>query len=300
MRPAGGSLGALQGRTGVIDGQIEEDGANVYTSVAVCGDAVRLERRVGFNAAGTGTGLEKAWSDLDEDAFRDFIANHPDDPNSEAAFRQACWKFPRVFAAYQIPSDFDWLAGTKYESGGRVGAPPPMLPHLLSGFVEEAANGEKGRRFPHPISIELENDDEEYRVQTMLDGLDVDEDGTIWLAALREAGLTNPEGGTWLGEISDTETLEARGVRMTVAFEIAQRVTAAAGIGGASGEASDPERTAGAWPVICAAVLGADTAGAYREHLRKNSWPLPQSVNGASAAEDRAGAGSELVSDAER
>jgi hypothetical protein len=301
LRPCQGAVSDSAGRVGVVAGQIEEDGSDVFTSVAVCGEPVRLELRVEHTVGGGGAqGLEPAWAVEDETAFRAYIKNHPDRPRTPEVFIEACWKFPRVFAAYHVPDNFDYLAGTKYAGFPRLKSHPPILPRLLTTF-SETVTAQKRRQFSYPVSIELKDDDDQYRSRSQLDGLEVDDDGTLWLSALREAGLHENESGTWKGGAGDPDAITARDLRVTLALQLDHRVCAALDLGGASNSGAaqaDPNGAAGRVAPDLQRQYFADAGAAYREHLRKNAWPLPQSVHGSSVSADRASAGNELKSDA--
>jgi hypothetical protein len=303
LRPCSGTISDSAGRIGVFAGQIEEDGSDVYTSVVVCGDPVQLELRVEYTGSSGALGLEPAWSADDEAEFRAYVRDHPDYPDSPEAFVEACWKFPRVFAAYHVPDNFDYLSGTKYESFPRVAAHPPILPRLLSTFSETISSN-KRRLFSYPVSIELKNDEGAYRSRSQLDGLEVDDDGTLWLTALREAGLYENESGTWQGALDDADAITARDLRITLALQLDHRVCTALGLSSETPSAegtlaqADPNSEAARVSTDLKRQYFADVGAAYREQLRKDAWPLPQSVQGSSAAEDRTTDGDELLSDA--
>ncbi|HYF49521.1 MAG TPA: hypothetical protein VEJ63_08950 [Planctomycetota bacterium] len=298
LRPAGGAITDTAGRIGVIAGQIEEDGADTYTSVVVSGAPVQLETRVEFTSGGA---LEAAWSSADEAAFRSYVKNHPTRPDTPEAFIEACWKFPRVFAAYSVSRNYDWLSGTKYASHPRVAASPPLLPQLLSTYTEQLS-GKKRRVFPYPVTIELKDESGDYRARSILDGLEVDDDGTLWLTAHREAGLSDPETGTWKGSAGDGNSLLPRDLRITLAFLLDHRLTASAALGASSASGTvvaDPNAEAAAIASGWSRQYLADCGDAYAEQLRKGAWPLPQSLTGSTAASDRATTGNELKTDAD-
>ncbi|MCZ7646936.1 MAG: hypothetical protein M5U26_16880 [Planctomycetota bacterium] len=298
-RPAGGALGAHGGALGARAGTLEEDGTELYTRVVVAGDAAELERRLAFEPEGGG-GLAAAWSAEDEEAFRAYVRDHPEHPGSAEAFLEAAWRYPRVFAAYHVDAEFDWLEGTKYAGFPRATPHPPILPRLLSEFTEEI-EGQIRRVFPAATTVELADDEGEFRARTQLDGLEVDDDGTLWLPGLREAGLSDPQSGTWKGDLADAGTLEARALRVTLALRLDARLTAALGLhGSGEGAGADPNAEAGALAEGLARTYRVDAEGAYREHLRRESWPVPESVEGAEAAPDRAAEGAELRGDGAR
>lgn len=294
-RPGAGGI-ASAAALGVAGGGLEEDGSRAYTAATTAGAPVALERRLAFVLAG-GQGLERAWNAEDETAFKQYIDAHPTMPRSKQALLEACWKFPRVYAAYQVERDFDLLAGTKFAGEARATAHPPALPELLT----TAALGAQ-REVPLPVAVELKDNAGQYRARTMLDGLQVDADGTIWLPGLREAGLGGDEQGTWKGSPGAPLSLAARELRLTVALALDRRLTEglalpAAGLGLA---AADPNGCAGRFANGLARTYWVDAGAAYREDLRKDAWPVPQSVSGSVQASDRATAGAELRSDAAR
>jgi hypothetical protein len=151
LRPAGGTMTDTAGRIGLIGGQLESDGADAYTSVVVSGAPVELETRVEYRY-GFSDPLEAAWSVDDEISFRSLVANHPLRPNTPEAFLEACWKYPRVFAAYSVSRNFNPLSGTKYDGFPRVSVSPPILPHLLSTYTEKLSSG-KRRVFLTPFRL---------------------------------------------------------------------------------------------------------------------------------------------------
>jgi len=300
LRPAGGTISDTAGRIGVIAGQIEEDGADTYTSVVVSGAPVQLETRVEYTSTGGGA-LEPAWSSAEETSFRGYVKNHPDRADTPEAFIEACWKFPRVFAAYSVSLNYDALTGTKYAGFPRVTSSPPLLPQLLSTYTEQLS-GRKRRVFPYPVTVELKDEVGDYRARSSLDGLEVDDDGTLWLTAHREAGLNDPESGTWKGSAADGDSLLPRDLRMTLAFLLDHRLNASAALGSASlgggTPIGDPNAEAAAIAGGWSRQYLADCGGAYVEQLRKGAWPLPESLNGSTTASDRATSGSELKTDA--
>lgn len=303
VRPAGGTVALHARGPSVSGGALEEDAGAVFTRVAAAGSAAALERRLAFDPESPGGGLQAGWSAADEDAFKAYVAEHPEHPNSAAAFLEAAWRWPRVFAAYQIDPNFDLHAGTKYAGVPRATAHPPLLPYLLSGVHDETSDGAKGRVFPLPIAVELRDDEDAWRARTQLDGLETDADGTLWLTGLREAGLNDAEAGTFKGTPSEPDELAPRALRVTLAVQLDKRAVAAAGLAGSSSTdvaLADPNAEAAGLEPGLARTYWADADGAYTEHLRAESWPVPQSVEGSEAAEDRAAEGSELRGCGER
>jgi hypothetical protein len=133
--------------------------------------------------------------------------------------------------------------------------------------------------------------------------LSVDDDGTLWLSAHRESGLNDPESSTWTGGVTDGTTLYPRDLRITLSLMLDHRLNAVATLDSASTSAngntnlSDPNAESAALAKGWTRQYWADAGDAYLEHLRKDAWPIPESVDGSVMASTQATEGNELRSD---
>jgi len=227
---------------GVADGYVKESINEYYHGVTILGDPPVIERRVSMDdadhadQAGGVKGLEPAWSSADETKWQTYI---DDNGNNLLAFQEATLAYPLVFAAYQIPADFDYLKTTKYEGiiNGRVRKHPKIRPELLTGVQFDSANPRNW--LPRPITFEW-FDGTDWVILTQIDRLEVSLGGGYFLIpGLRDSGdpasandtgfNINPNHPTWNGTIANAASIVTNNIRCTLAIECDFRISGRAG-----------------------------------------------------------------------
>lgn len=280
----------------ITSGNIEVDYQNTFTSVVVEGDIVFVETRcVYWPSPGDGTvTLEPAWTDEEEEDFQDdfdrLLATVIDPIET---FKQCCALYPRVFCAYRVSKDLDYLAGTKYEGWPRLQANPPVLAHLLT-WVADYGTGANRKLLPMQVRFEIDDADDpgnanKWHTLTDNDGFSLDQQGNIYLPGLREAAISDQNAGTFTGTaFQGGSAMAKRGIRATFAIATDHRLSYAvafdaSNVGNAGGAGNnlmfcDPsgERFNMQSGVRRQYLAAVDET--YREYLRKDSWPIPQST----------------------
>jgi hypothetical protein len=241
-RLTGAGSSAIAGRQHIITGSVERDFRKSYTNVMVLGDRVWEDCRFEFDPSSASPNMENesdwllqqlqpAYSKSVLEAFRCMIAgkNNPDEegskvsypyPNTVQAFRDAVHLFPMALSGYRIIPKPEGCAadapviGTKYENFPFLNVPCKTMPNLLS-WSAEVGKGTTRRFLQIPAFVEVKiftgwegGEDGEvvwgnWMPVTELNGLEIDDQGTIYLPGLREAGLYNNQNSTWIGSIYD-------------------------------------------------------------------------------------------------
>lgn len=292
-------------------GSIESDVGAAFSSVAVDGDTVWLELRFTYDPSDldpTHTNLLKGWAPDDETILIQYIKNPnqtPNYPKSVQAYMDAVNINPEVFSAFAPDANFDWYKGTKYEKFPRLPTPPQVLSHLLTYYME-TGHGSLKRRFPLPVQVEIKEKLPSglfgaWRVAEANNGFEVDEQGTLYFPGLRDLSLGGENRGTWVGKITDPDgtnnsdhMMRTRPIRMTLAIGLNIRLTAAMGFN--LGEylqtvqdvnkntlTGDPNGDAQFFVDRFQRQYLADVGDGFREYLRKDAYPIPQSVNSTQA-----------------
>ena len=242
-RLTGSGSSEIKGRQHIITGSVERDFRKSYTNVMVLGDRVWEDCRFEFDPSSASPNMENesdwllqqlqpAYSKSVLEAFRCMIAgkNNPDEkgskvsypyPNTVQAFRDAVHLFPMALSGYRIiPKPEGCTAdapviGTQYKDFPFLNVPCKTMPNLLS-WSAEVGKGTTRRFLQIPAFVEIkiftgwEGGTEDGEVVwgawmpvTELNGLEIDDQGTIYLPGLREAGLYNNQNSTWIGSIYD-------------------------------------------------------------------------------------------------
>lgn len=289
----GDALDDAVGGNGIAGGFWRESIREYHDAVAVLGDPPAIERLLSMDpndaTASARGGLEAAWPAADEAAFLSYVDTQG---QNEQAFAEAALKWPLVFAAYRVPSNYDYLAGTKWSAMGaeRRRAHPRIRPTLLTGANEDEAAPRTWQ--PRAICIEYKNGSS-WTSATPYDSLEVSLDGGwFYVPALRDS----PEHPTWSGSLADPQNISPRLLRATLALECEFRIA------GRAGAAEDPNETA---PRLAAhdgvegtTYVAVPPVLTYSEWLRVDAAPIGQNVDAAYRDfPDRAAAGEELFSD---
>lgn len=282
----------------VLEGNIRRSGRNTYTRFVVSGGLIFIENRVNTNDANDGTeGLVKGWTTTDQEIVRKYIettyaSNGNDLP---AAVKDANRKFPAFGCAYHLAYDYDFTAGTTYAGGaGPAQVGRPILPHLLTSYLQgdlnatgvDAVNSEDAKKFRRPVLWEyaFASGSPTWALAAYNTGLSIDADGTLWLPGLREAGFTY--GAT---QVAGVVTLTIRNLRATLAIPHDRSLVDAAKI---TADPSDMDVVPGVFQDDVQYIEDGLARTHYTHksefnlHERKTSWPVPESVTGATAAAD--------------
>lgn len=282
----GDDLLNAMGGNGVVGGYLKESIANYYHEVAILGDAPCVERRFSMDDST----LEQAWSSADETAWKSYINLNG---KNRTAFEQACMLYPLVYAAYRIPSNYNYLAGTKWEDAGNLPRRrhPKILPSLLSGVNFDTTTPVNW--IPRPIPIEY--NDTTWKLCSQYDNLDVSMDGTYFLiTALRDSGTHE----TWSGSLATPLSIVARNIRATLAVSADFRIM------GKAGKFSDPNESyarvyndQGSHQITTYTIVAPPLD--YVEWLRNGSHPIgaDAETNGNKSFPDACSNGNELFSD---
>jgi len=318
----------------VMHGSIDRDFENAFGSVWVLGDIVFCDVKIVFDptTGGVFSEDEVEWDKQNfrpaftpgmMNMFREYIAD--DDNNlptgvakSSQAFHDATNILPFVFNAFRINKDTadavdpdvgNFLKNTKYEGWPDLLAPPPILDHLVTWSVEQG-KGSLRRILPLQIPVEIRKftgvvsggDDDgkatfgDWITIGKLDGLEIDDQGTLYLPGLREAALSGLDKGTWVGKVGDPKgdptavnRLTARPIRMTVAVAYDHRLNTCQSLPSASRnlhggddsldllQVSDPNGENFSFDREFSRQYVADTGDSYREYLRLAD-PIPDTV----------------------
>lgn len=246
------------------EGSLREAGHNLFTVVSVAGRPVFIERRV---ATTSGAGLQKAWGSSDQTAWLNIVkAASTQDEGIEAANR----KYPHVFNAYRLHPTFDFQSGTSEDGKPRAQVARPVLPTLLSTFLETdaAASAAEKIRFRRPVLVEYD-DGGGYAVGEYNDGFTLDGDGTLSFSGLRELRRTFTISGT-----HGSQTVTANELRMTLAIPCDHRSRETRILPPNEGDADRVEAN------LIRYYFG-DAGQVYGKEIRhSSSYPVPESAGG--------------------
>ncbi|HYG77020.1 MAG TPA: hypothetical protein VEK08_18585 [Planctomycetota bacterium] len=211
----------------IKSGHVRESFINGFDSTAIIGDAPAVEVFVTMPAEVTNgfpVGLEAAWSDEDEIAFRNYVArygtsydgNQTSLRGTQYSFAAACKKWPLVYCAYRIKGSFNPFEGTKW-NGYKNGGYPRIKPFQLTGYQQNQSNPRNW--CPREIAVEycMQNSDavdpsglnnvpaaynpnNVWREAARYDNLTLSADGTmVFLTGLRDT--TNADGAqSWVSQ----------------------------------------------------------------------------------------------------
>lgn len=200
---------------------------------------------------------------------------------------------------YEIAPEWDFREGTSEEGRSRLPAPRAILPRLLS-FMGSDRGPRDLAALTYPIYLEILYDGI-WRPGPELDGLEVLDDGGIRIPRLRQdasnwfwtAGAfeVGPDGGVKITE---------REIRMTLVIPCDHRCAAVASTAWKKGAGEDADDVVdsvdtGRIDLGLDRVSFKNLRGLYRKWLRKDSWPVPQSFEASTQAEDKTGVGTSLA-----
>lgn len=263
-------------------GNYKEDGTDLVTRTLSLGSLVKIERQLDTYVT---MALVKRWSDDEVAALR--ARGQALSVGSTAGMRALFSEYPNVFAAWKLSDTYDFQAGTSESSMPRAAIPRPVLPYLLS-WIGTIAYDYVAQKYP--IRWEISADDgSTWATTTEMTGLEVMDDGTIFMPTLRELTLSGMPGSwrwngtpyTWgAGAISTNE------IRATIAIPCDHRLSAVCKLINSQIAAFDdtfrsPDLNRISTSLDRQDVL--DLRGLYECWLRKNSYPVPQSQQSAKA-----------------
>lgn len=235
---------AMVGPDVVLGGVLNESIVNYFDDTCICGDPAAVERFLANSVVGAGSvfGIERPWSQTDEDAFKAYMddASVLGTPVSSAErFDIACKLWPLVFASARIKTGFDLWEGTKYAGYFNQKRNPRLHPELLSADNQSSLNPRNWDK--KPIVIECDSDNTgNWQACERLDGLQISADGQYLIfPALRR--LTTMANGAAVTQgtmtIFNTDssnpykgsTMQWRPMRFTMVGEGDWRITGRAG-----------------------------------------------------------------------
>lgn len=265
-------------------GQYREDSTDVATRNLALGSLVKIERRVSTVTSN----IIPAWSDDHLSAFqtRGDALPAADTDDMELLFSE----YPLICAAYKLSQDYAFTSTTEEGVYSSARISRPIMPFLLSWMGGEISDYIAQR---HPIRIERSDDGVTWELCKELTGLEVWDDGIIWIPALRQFSMADDAGSYWWdGAEYDFDNFTVSKLRMTVAIPCDHRVHALSSIAedtvsGRTGYIRSPDGgrmhndfiSTGRQQVL-------DLRGKYNLWERVDSWPYPESIDGQEAADD--------------
>ena len=270
-----------------LSGGLKHSGKNLYTRVWVSGSPVFIERRVEMDDAGTGS-FRHAWSDADETAFTALVNTDlgTGARTLQEALKRAFRQMDNVFTAYRVALDFDFQAGTSESAFPRAEVGRPVLPDLLTSYLEATGSTTDKQRFRRPVLVEWAEDGAAFgKIADYSTGMTIDANGTIRFPGLRESGTTYK--AILNGTTPETVTITRRKLRLSLAIPCDHRMEDVAGITIDGGGANEIEAIVGLQGSEDRLELGAgvrtyyaNARDAYGFELRQDSWPKPESIVG--------------------
>jgi hypothetical protein len=284
----GGFAGTTLASAVVNSATYTESSLNYANIVAVAGDKVIIEKRVNTKNS---SDLEPAWSTERENEFKNYVKRFPD----SAGLQQAYTLFPEVYSTFKIHKDYDFQAGTLYS-----GYPRAKINHAIEATLRSFRG--KGvikdfRIAPYPINIETANKTSStWTSLTELNGLEVWDDGTIYLPTLRVMRATWRWTAAEFSNTGDYANMERKDLRFTVAIPCDHRFTACAAET-FSGASELDKVFAGGQPSPDAARINpelqrlhyVDAGNLYQCWLRNGAWGDPESITGTTKLPDKDG-----------
>lgn len=257
------------------EGNFRQDATNLVTQVIGLGSLVKREARVDTYLTAY---IKKRWSAERETELKDMgkKLKISDATGMVKLFTQ----FPGIYETWQIADDWNFLEGTSESAYPRAPIRRPILPYLLSWLGGKAMDYAAQR---HPVRVETSFDQgKTWKMSTTLHGLEIWDDGTIYIPALKELALGGDNGSWFWGanEAWDFSKLTAADIRMTIALPMDHRLTAVAkmvqdNVGAQAGMNVDtPDVSRIDKGFTRQKVL--DLRGLYDLWLRKDSWAFPE------------------------
>lgn len=274
-RASAGNANGVMDDCVFVAGNLQDNGGELYTKLAVSGDNVHIERRISTLAS---AGLVKAWSSTDFTAWKTAITSGGGD---DAGLKRANSKYPKVCCGYRIDPDFDFQASTSESAYPRAACARPPLTHLLSSFLEGTGSTMEERlSAPYQIIFEYStNGGSTWQVATEDSGLAIDmADGTLYVSGLRNAGLT------WNGDLASASAITENDLRVTLVFPCDHRFQRAVklatdsttGMTESTDEQNDNDRIERG----LSRLYYADAGKLYTYDIRYDAYPVPERAGG--------------------
>lgn len=210
----------------VTSGSLHESYGDTYTRFMGAGALNFIERRVDTKTSGGISGLIAAWSSADQAAWLNLVkagVARGSLSAQAAGIEDANRAYPHVFCAYRIDPTYDFQDGTSESGKSIANAARPILPTLLSSYLESStgsANTKDKYHFRRPVLVEY-NDGTDWLCAIYNDGFSLDGAGVMYFSGLREGGQTYVLAGS-----HGSETVTAYDLRMSVAIGSDHRLRA--------------------------------------------------------------------------
>jgi hypothetical protein len=295
----------------VTGGSYEESSEFTVTRAVGHGSLPKIETRVdttGVNWSSTGAtyaysgnpALLPAWSPNDFNAWST-LAVQGGVANAQT-FAEANAQYPWVLTAYILNPTYNFQTGTRYSANPLAPITRPVWPTLLTFQGSATAAGDI---FPYPIRSECNQGS--WTLGPEFDGLEVFDDGIIYLPKLRD--IKADSDGTSAGSfkwnsaqfgVSGGNKLDItpNDIRMSIAIPVDHRLSMACGM---ASDIFNNSSAIGQWSILedspdadklapnFSRQIIVDLNGMYDMWLRITSWPVPASVPGQTAAADLPG-----------
>ena len=273
----GGSISNLEVKSKYwTGGNYTEDGKDVVTRSMGLGNLVKIERQVDTYVT---VALQKRWDETELTALR--ARGDALNVESVEGMRSLFSEFPNVFAAWKLNPSFDFQADTSESAMPRAAVPRPVLPYLLSWIGNQAYDYVAQR---YPIRWEVStNDGSSWTAITEMTGLEVLDDGTIFMPSLREMTLAGlPGSWSWNGSGYQwgAGAIKVHNLRATIAIPCDHRMAAVCKLVQSQLASFDDSQTTPDQTRIDRLLDRQDVIdlrGLYDLWLRVNSYPVPKS-----------------------
>ena len=290
---AGGEAADTLNRAVVTGGSYEESSEELVTLVAGSGARASIERRV--STEGASASLEPAW---DTDRHQQFIIEAAKQLDAEG-FQKAAQLYWEVLTTWRLKTTWNFMEGTDYSDYPRANVARAIMTHLLSYSGSAYGSTPTGPTdqlsVPFPIRPEIKDSAGNWNAGPELDGLEVFDDGIIYIPQLRLAPLSSAN-GAWFwttGTPYSTTTvggetainITTTDLRMTIAVQTPHRVTRAYGLPHHTSYSPDFQDIVEGLPDMERIepyhykTLHLDLRRLYHVWLRKDSWPRPESLS---------------------
>lgn len=289
----------------ITEGSFTESSRAVYTKLLLQGDLVYIEKRLASErTTNVGTyGFVKAWDTALQNQLKAAIEADLNGVNEYKTALNAfniltrSAQFRKIGAAYRFAADYALMAGTSEEDFPQASTPRTPLPHQLTSYLEgnTAATAFDSLQARGDVYFEYSTNattdsDGDWVLGPLHDGFAIDAtDGTIWLTALRTAGLSMRVSQAGASP-NIVVTLTPNALRGNVAYPSDHAVHYALRLGGNStenvpgitDENSDDDRI----DENLQRMFFADAHTLYRREIRAaGSYPTPATSGGLTDVE---------------
>lgn len=266
----------------ITAGSLHQSFDDMRTTFTAAGHVVFIERRVDTTSSGGIGGLIPAWGTTEEAnwlAKKNAGVARGSLSAEAAGIEDANRHEPNVFCAYRLDPGHDFQASTTEADKPRARVGRPILHHLLSSYVEDAAGATATDkiRFRRPVLFEYKSGST-WLVGEYSDGFSMDGDGTFYLPGLREQGRTYTLSGT-----HGSSTVAKKDLRATIAIpcDHRNRVSQAYPPDEADDDRRDPSLYR-PWYGDAGEVYGKEIrlGGGANNDTNPSSYPVPKVASG--------------------